>query len=911
MKRRMRILPLLFLSALLCATLAAAESRPAPLNCHEMAAMWFGSQDEAQLLGDDGAEAALSGYFAAREAAFRGDMRLLSADEGISAAVAANNDLRTQRVKEMEARLGFSVSDADVTAGIERENTVRNADGTMTMYVYEWTFYDYDDLSDGAGGLDVSGFGTWHILTVAERPDGSFEILADEYDESDLLGINTLSAEHQQELLDRASAEPDVPYAAEPDDAASLLAISYYADYNVDAAVAYSEQYWGGIPGKTYKEGGSEASNERYNPAYANFNPYGGDCANFTSQCIYAGGMPQVVTKPYSNDGWYYKTSNDRSATWTGATNLHHWMRDNRGHCVTASKSTVYKGSPVFYSATGYASAEAREQKTNIAFNHAVLCVGTNSAGTPIINSHNTNRWHAMWNYYSGSVDIDTVQLTSKSFGSFSGYVKAEADFYAYIVNPTLKRYVTSDGANKVESRAKTERAGQVWHFVRLDDGSYQILSALRNDTQKQPALAASDGGWASRTPVCTEDYSAKPGQQWYLYLSDADKGLYHLRPKCSDRVMDIVEASDKDGAELWIFSRQKTEEDLIAQLFQIDKTTWVELEDPALEVKMEGSEGANVTFSWTLVEGAASYVLRVMQGENEIRAVTVRRSLSFPMKLEPGDYQARLEAFSVNDRTSSRSETIPFTVLTSYAITYYPNGGEGDPIEQMKVEKVDATLSEELPVRAGYTFVSWNTQANATGDAYMPGDVYAVDEDLSLYAQWTLSEYVVTLDPNGGSLPEDKRAYPVTYTKAYGEHGEDGKMPVPEMKDNEFLGWYTELMEGELVTEETLVKTAEDHTLYAHWESSVARIYPSVAKNGSQHIVSTTLYRIPSGVLFACGYLNGQMAAVASKGATESQDMILDGDFDSILVMALDNTNGMRPLCESRLILRNNFLGR
>ena len=74
--------------------------------------------------------------------------------------------------------------------------------------------------------------------------------------------------------------------------------------------------------------------------------------------------------------------------------------------------------------------------------------------------------------------------------------------------------------------------------------------------------------------------------------------------------------------------------------------------------------------------------------------------------------------------------------MLTSYAITYYPNGGEGDPIEQMKVEKVDATLSEELPVRAGYTFVSWNTQANATGDAYMPGDVYAVDEDLSLYAQ-------------------------------------------------------------------------------------------------------------------------------------------------------------------------------
>mgnify|MGYP007101969354 CR=1 FL=1 len=49
-------------------------------------------------------------------------------------------------------------------------------------------------------GLDVSGFGTWHILTMAERPDGSYEILSDEYDESDLLGINTLSEERQREL---------------------------------------------------------------------------------------------------------------------------------------------------------------------------------------------------------------------------------------------------------------------------------------------------------------------------------------------------------------------------------------------------------------------------------------------------------------------------------------------------------------------------------------------------------------------------------------------------------------------------------------------------------------------------------------------------------------------------------------
>ncbi len=876
------------LTAAFCVTLAAADMAPTPLNCHEMAALWFDNQDEAQLLdASDGAEAALSDYFAAREAAYRGDMRLLSADEsGMSEAVAANNALRMERVGEMEDRLGFTVLDADVTTRIERESTVRNPDGTLTLCVYEWTFYDYDDLSDGQGGLDVSGFGAWHILTVAEGPNGC-EILSDEYDESDVLGINALSAERQQELLDRASADAVPEYGAEPDeDAASLLAISYYPDYDVSKAVAYSEQYW-----------------ENYNPAYANFNNLGGDCANFTSQSIYAGGMPQVVTKPYSNDGWYYKTSTDRSATWTGANNLHHWMRDNRGHCVTASKTTVYTGSPVFYSTKGDGT-----------FQHAVLCVGTNSAGTPIINSHNSDRYHVMWNYYTGSVDIETVQLTSKSFGDFSGYVKLDADFYAYIANPSLNRYVTNDGGGAVSSRARNEQAeaGQVWRFTRQDDGSYQIVSALKDGTQKTPALAASEGGWASRTPVCTENDAGEPGQRWYLYLDGNQFSWgsdgYQLRPKCSDRVLDIFEGSDADGADMWIFSKQSSLEDRQAQLFQIKETQWVELDPPKLNVALEGSEGANVAFSWEAVSGAVSYRLQVTQGDKQVKEATPSRALSCAMKLEPGEYQAVLQAYSANKRTSSVSEPVSFTVLTSYTITFYPNGGEGEPIEQMKIEQVDATLSEEIPVRKGYDFVSWNTQANDTGTSYLPGAVYAVDDNLTLYAQWEPAQFTVTLDPNGGALSEEQRQHVVTYKEPYGEALSDKS--APELKDNEFIGWFTELADGEQLTEESEVNFTEDHTLYAHWESSIPTISPFVTKNGSQHNISATLYRIPYGVIFACGYLNGQFIAAVSKDVADTQDMFLDGDFDTILIMALDDTNNMRPLCESKSVPKSAFRG-
>ncbi|MBR0282396.1 MAG: hypothetical protein IJQ81_12560, partial [Oscillibacter sp.] len=135
MKRWTRILTLFCLAALCCATLAAAEFQGvAPLNCHEMAALTFGQSDDVKLLGDDGAEAALSAYFDAREAAYRGDMRLMSADDApdMSAAVSGNNALRAERVREMESRLGVAVLDADVTVRIDRDRTTRNPDGSWT-----------------------------------------------------------------------------------------------------------------------------------------------------------------------------------------------------------------------------------------------------------------------------------------------------------------------------------------------------------------------------------------------------------------------------------------------------------------------------------------------------------------------------------------------------------------------------------------------------------------------------------------------------------------------------------------------------------------------------------------------------------------------------------------------------------
>lgn len=62
------------------------------------------------------------------------------------------------------------------------------------------------------------------------------------------------------------------------------------------------------------------------NPDYMDYHGIGGDCANFVSQCMYAGGAPQNYTP---DTGWYYNTPNDRAAAWTGVEYMYKFLTSN------------------------------------------------------------------------------------------------------------------------------------------------------------------------------------------------------------------------------------------------------------------------------------------------------------------------------------------------------------------------------------------------------------------------------------------------------------------------------------------------------------------------------------------------------------------------------------------------------
>lgn len=63
------------------------------------------------------------------------------------------------------------------------------------------------------------------------------------------------------------------------------------------------------------------------NPAYYDFEKIGGDCTSFASQSIYAGARIMNF-KPVM--GWYYRSSNDRTPSWSGVEYLYNFLVNNQ-----------------------------------------------------------------------------------------------------------------------------------------------------------------------------------------------------------------------------------------------------------------------------------------------------------------------------------------------------------------------------------------------------------------------------------------------------------------------------------------------------------------------------------------------------------------------------------------------------
>ena len=118
--------------------------------------------------------------------------------------------------------------------------------------------------------------------------------------------------------------------------------------------------------------------------------------------------------------------------------------------------------------------------------------------------------------------------------------------------------------------------------------------------------------------------------------------------------------------------------------------------------------------------------------------------------------------------------------------VNYDYNGGSGS-VTSFTTSCTNQTITLPAATRTGYTFEGWYTAATGgtrVGDA---GETYEpVTSPVTLYAQWTINQYTVTWNPNGGNWDGSTSNIVQTY-----EYGAAIDTPEdPKRENGIFKGW-------------------------------------------------------------------------------------------------------------------------
>lgn len=190
-------------------------------------------------------------------------------------------------------------------------------------------------------------------------------------------------------------------------------------------------------------------------------------------------------------------------------------------------------------------------------------------------------------------------------------------------------------------------------------------------------------------------------------------------------------------------------------------------------------------------------------------------------------------------ESTASQSVTIPKGstgekkymaqwTANSYTVTLNGNGGKisgNDTADKSVVFDADygAVITDNTPVREGYTFNGWYTQAD--GGTKVESNSKLTTEGATLYAHWTANTYQVTLNANGGLYASGNPSpFNVSYDGTYGDNLSAANAPVRE--GYVFSGWNTKTDgTGDTITTNTTVKLTSGVTLYAIWTTNTYTI--------------------------------------------------------------------------------------
>lgn len=204
-------------------------------------------------------------------------------------------------------------------------------------------------------------------------------------------------------------------------------------------------------------------------------------------------------------------------------------------------------------------------------------------------------------------------------------------------------------------------------------------------------------------------------------------------------------------------------------------------------------------------------------------------------------------DSASVKNLSATNSSTVNLYAQwepNSYFIEYDGNGSTAGSMANTNCVYDDSTtLSANTYTRTHYVFNGWNTKADGSGTLYEDSAnvinlVENKNETVILYAQWTLNEYTVSFDSNGGiSAPKNqfkihdkdlvicdelpKKTYKIKYDLNVNNDTVSYPDPIPTEQEveAEFIRWNTEADgSGTTYYPGDSYKNNSPVTLYARW---------------------------------------------------------------------------------------------
>ena len=168
-----------------------------------------------------------------------------------------------------------------------------------------------------------------------------------------------------------------------------------------------------------------------------------------------------------------------------------------------------------------------------------------------------------------------------------------------------------------------------------------------------------------------------------------------------------------------------------------------------------------NQTLYLNMAAGSAVYLKRIVltvdgRSEYDHTYNNYGRWVTYPFsskKYGVGTHTAKWTLYDVNGSVYNISNTWK-VVEKTYTISFHANGGSNAPASQTKYYGKTLVLSNSIPSRAGYTFLGWSENSNASSATYSAGGYFTANANSTLYAVWKKNTYNYTIcfDANGGT---------------------------------------------------------------------------------------------------------------------------------------------------------------